>query len=477
MPLEQRTSFFLRYFCPAIFSPPQSFGLVGELRDTHRRTFVLVSKALQNVVNGVDFKEPYMRNMNDFTHSNISTVRNFLLALGKVDDKCRNAPAPVIKSYTTKESLRTILNCMAEIKDSLIEKLHQYDNESFVQTLSFKTSERLVAVCMEVGMPKKGKKIGMTADDPKVLDLLQMLKEEDQLLNEIGELASQEKDKEKFGQAFVHVLIGSKQSVVTLIKNSLQRELPLCSDVTLLEGMGGRIFQEFCKQICSEYLSGLFTPIITELAEAKEDLKPNSDRLMETTQKVLAATLKSLSTCPDSIWEVCNFLFKECSNMKASPRPPVERVGNFLFLGMFCPALENPDNFNLTFQEQLKKKSKKSLQMISEVLHFIVRGEDVKDQRMQLFVKKRAELTSQLLTDWLSHPGTDPKIVSAVHIDWNTQEDALRLIHGYLCDKMSVITYKLGSTGNNQEVKFKLSDLITAFVSPSRKDNTKSTIY
>lgn len=53
------------------------------------------------------------------------------------------------------------------------------------------------------------------------------------------------------------------------------------------------------KLICVEYLKALLTPFNEELLEAKEDLKPNSDRLMEVTQKILASILKSLSSSPE----------------------------------------------------------------------------------------------------------------------------------------------------------------------------------
>lgn len=59
---------FLRFVCPAIVNP-EKYELVGDIKPANRRTAVLISKLIQNLVNGVDFdgsKESYMAAFSPF---------------------------------------------------------------------------------------------------------------------------------------------------------------------------------------------------------------------------------------------------------------------------------------------------------------------------------------------------------------------------------------------------------------------------
>lgn len=49
-------------------------------------------------------------------------------------------------------------------------------------------SERLIYVCSELGLPKKGKRIVYTPSDPKVEDLVLLLTEEEAILSEVIDL-------------------------------------------------------------------------------------------------------------------------------------------------------------------------------------------------------------------------------------------------------------------------------------------------
>jgi len=78
---------FLRFFCPAI-SGPDTCGLADGLQPDVRRALVLISKAIQNLANGVQFgsKEQYMANMNEFIVNNRERVDEFLDKLTEVPD-------------------------------------------------------------------------------------------------------------------------------------------------------------------------------------------------------------------------------------------------------------------------------------------------------------------------------------------------------------------------------------------------------
>jgi neurofibromin 1 len=70
---------FLRFFCPAIVSP-DTVDLDVPSDPQLRRALVLVTKVIQNIVNGVGFgvKEPHMKVLNGFLERNSMTVMKFI---------------------------------------------------------------------------------------------------------------------------------------------------------------------------------------------------------------------------------------------------------------------------------------------------------------------------------------------------------------------------------------------------------------
>merc|ERR1712232_1465202 len=71
---------FLRFICPALVFPETS-GILArdyEVSKGGRRCLMLVSKALQNLANGVKFREDYMDLMNEtFLEENIPVIQEF----------------------------------------------------------------------------------------------------------------------------------------------------------------------------------------------------------------------------------------------------------------------------------------------------------------------------------------------------------------------------------------------------------------
>jgi hypothetical protein len=55
--------------------------IVSDIPEVPRRSLLLTSKIMQNAVNGVEFKEPYMLNMNSFVHNNLASLKQFMEAL------------------------------------------------------------------------------------------------------------------------------------------------------------------------------------------------------------------------------------------------------------------------------------------------------------------------------------------------------------------------------------------------------------
>jgi hypothetical protein len=56
--------------------------LYAEIKEDSRRTLILISKIVQNTVNGLQFKEPYLKSMNGFIVENSEKIVIFMKKLG-----------------------------------------------------------------------------------------------------------------------------------------------------------------------------------------------------------------------------------------------------------------------------------------------------------------------------------------------------------------------------------------------------------
>eukprot|EP01119_Soliformovum_irregulare_P012704 TRINITY_DN3312_c0_g1_i3.p1 TRINITY_DN3312_c0_g1~~TRINITY_DN3312_c0_g1_i3.p1 ORF type:complete len:625 (-),score=195.46 TRINITY_DN3312_c0_g1_i3:751-2577(-) len=150
-----RNFIFLRYICPAILSPPDEFA-IPPMKEEARRTLILISKVIQNTVNGVEFKEPYMRALNSFVKENAARVKQFLQKIGE-PASAASRPAIINKTMSGKEAWRVFNSALLEMKNTLLEKLIAQGPRAYVQPLVFKIAPRLAWIVTEISA-RKGKK-------------------------------------------------------------------------------------------------------------------------------------------------------------------------------------------------------------------------------------------------------------------------------------------------------------------------------
>lgn len=135
--------YFLRSFIPAIVSP-DGFGILDEVPVNARRPLVLISKVLQNVANGQDFKEDFMLPLNLMIQNNQSNIKAYF------DSLSSNYYPP-----TTSPTRAPLLQCTTA---EMLQKFHfQISTKlSSVGTHLTSTSkfDSLLAIMSVIGPPK-----------------------------------------------------------------------------------------------------------------------------------------------------------------------------------------------------------------------------------------------------------------------------------------------------------------------------------
>eukprot|EP01103_Thecamoeba_quadrilineata_P011116 TRINITY_DN2585_c0_g2_i1.p1 TRINITY_DN2585_c0_g2~~TRINITY_DN2585_c0_g2_i1.p1 ORF type:complete len:562 (+),score=85.83 TRINITY_DN2585_c0_g2_i1:132-1817(+) len=115
---------FLRFICPAI-TCPQKYG-IDEMNPEKlvecQRSLILVSKLLQNLVNGVEFdgtKEMYMTGLNCFITKNVDSLQNFFKIVA--DEELLAYEEKQSPQQTNPRSLRTVEACLSSIRNFMID--------------------------------------------------------------------------------------------------------------------------------------------------------------------------------------------------------------------------------------------------------------------------------------------------------------------------------------------------------------------
>jgi len=123
-----------------------------------------------------------------------------------------------------------------------------------------------------------------------------------------------------------------------------------------------------------------------------------------------------------------------------------------------------------------RKKAKKNLQALYDLIRLIgLKDESSKDARVNQFVKKRNELSAQLIDEWLKNPKAAP--TAPVSLPWTSVEECVRLIHAVLCEKMQNLTSKLGNAGTSRTETFRLAEFMEILVANPTRQEVKSSMF
>ncbi len=99
--------FFLRFICPAIVSPDTINIIDKPLDGPTRRALILISKILQNIANGTQFNEEYMKPLNSFVKENTERTKKLFDQLVK-----QSSYFPNTHTHTHTKSKTCVCGCV-----------------------------------------------------------------------------------------------------------------------------------------------------------------------------------------------------------------------------------------------------------------------------------------------------------------------------------------------------------------------------
>lgn len=471
---------FLRFLCPAI-SSPEGFKLYPVATPEARRTLLLVGKILQNLANGVQFKEDYLAEMNRFLAKNQLAMHEFFV-------KCRTYP-PAISGESA--AVYDIARLLHQRRDKVRQQLEPFllHNKTWTFKVNARLDERartLLSNLLPNGQPAAD--LATAAD--KLQSVATFLSDNDDALSQLAIVIVAEQDvkvRQNLADALVTVL-QSTSSVEFLARAVVQTEVSQSFTAYgfLHQSLTKAVFSTFAARFCAAWIRSVVGELINNVVSnnlhlevdesrltAEDPLRKggfnrteNVAKLVKLTHVFLDTLAQSLTSAPRPMWSFANVLINNTS----------QDVFQFMALNFFCLAIETPDKFAVT--EKPKREASRSLQLISDVIRNYANNNLIVVEG----VPADSEVTAKyqgLFTNWGRSPplaGTDndsspvaqPQLAASV-------TDLLRWMHSKFDSALAPLLQKYSS---KHDVRYGIDELLgsinPAAKSPAKDDDSSS---
>lgn len=464
--------FFLRFIVPGIMS----------VEGVSKRRLMLISKALQNLANGIYFKEAYMANaLNSWIDDNRPKLESFFDRLTTLQETLHPELVETLEGGNVPSSQETIfefLSVLSEIKKAMLTNLHSFDFPAhvFVKSIKLPTAEYLFSILLSLGVPVTGRKISFLPDSPSLLAFLQLLTSHQSVQQVVvQEIASttqtQPQLQERLAKCLVTVSIahgsGLELLKVALLHHVQQSSFKGFLSNTLLRNLVGFYFTRIGAQWI-EPLAQLIEHVRLQQIDidlfCSNALKrvANIAQLLSVGQKFLNLTISLLKKCPGELWDLCSFLKsgKEFEHRQ-------QDVCEFLFITLFCPVVENPSLYGLV-SDELGFAQSRTLSHISDFLRKAATDRTFKadpdfDGLNQALKREAAILFAFVEMKWSKPPGQFNS-TSAVTITWSEDEEAVAELHSFMYKIAYCFTQQLKNEQMVVRIKYTMTEFIDAII-------------
>jgi hypothetical protein len=360
---------FLRFLCPAI-SSPEGFKLYPVATPEARRTLLLVGKILQNLANGVSFKEDYLAEMNRFLSKNELAMHEFFV-------KVRTYPPAISGDSDAMHDIAHLLHNRREKIRAQLEPfgLHNKQWSFKVTTRLDKRLRTILANLLPNGQPAAD--LATSAD--KLQAVASLMSDNEDFLAQLSIVIVAEQDmkiRQTLADALVSVL-QSNNSVEQLARAAVQTEVSQTFTAYgfLHQSFTKSVFSSFAARFCAGWIRSVLGELISNVVTQNMHLEVDESRLaaddplkkgfnrnenvaklVKLTHVFLDTLAQSLTSAPRPMWSFANVLINNTS----------QDVFQFMALNFFCLAIESPDKFAVC--EKPRREAARSLQLISDVI-------------------------------------------------------------------------------------------------------------
>lgn len=429
---------FLRFICPAIVAP-EVYNLCPHVPPMAvRRGLILISKAIQNLSNGVQFgsKEEYMTPMNPFIVENIHRIRDFLLSLAQaVDVKDGESHMVDIDNQEKQDALDILHRHLFVHQEEVYKELATL---TLAEGLNRDYMEHLAAFDLLLSYPTElTEEIINTliSDLPLVAAICHSIPVADHTL----------------ARALVTVF-EFHELTITLLQHLIREE---ASDVhasnMLFRGFSPamKLSKEYLDIIGLSYLQqilGVTLKIICKEPSGYDiDRKKLSDvgllnqnlsRFYAIVQEIFVNILGSIRAMPPQLRIICHSLFEAVGSSSFSDKQS-RTISDFVFAKTICPAILSPFSYGIV-DDLPGPEVNRLLLLITKMIQAIANGKafpanDVLEPLNHL-IPKYQERVHEFLAHVVDIPPSFGADAQSFMISEEVLTSSVRTIHRHLKD-------------------------------------------
>jgi hypothetical protein len=460
---------FGRFFAPAIYSPPESYGFSDICIDS-KKLLLTISRVVQHAAHGNAFKERHMTLVNSVIAEFWPNMKNFLLVLKKNTTPAKaTAQSRMVLQMTSSDAIKKIARVMVSNKQPIVEHVKNSKPPPLTNTYHFKTFDRLSFVCGQIGLPTKGKKIAIGQHDPKAEEFAKLFLEEPRVIEELAPLSFKLLEGDKFAQSVV-ILCHSHNSldlVPEYVKSFLATDLVADAkkEAKLNDGMASKMFSPYANLIATEYMTESLDMLVNDHKSIAEESKQSV--VQEWVSRFIRHILATIHKIPFPVWDMCHYIYTV-----VGPKRGVRLVTSFLFARFYCPGILNPEAY-CQFEDDPSKKVRKFFTTVGDMISRIASPELGVDESYTQYSVNEREVMYKVVDGWMTRPASVPPPPQPpdTPFPWNIQEEAIRYLHRILYDNLVPLSHKLGDTGVTNTLTHKLPEILEIIVSPQLLDD------
>eukprot|EP01102_Stenamoeba_stenopodia_P008638 TRINITY_DN250_c0_g1_i1.p1 TRINITY_DN250_c0_g1~~TRINITY_DN250_c0_g1_i1.p1 ORF type:complete len:1320 (-),score=388.27 TRINITY_DN250_c0_g1_i1:100-4059(-) len=472
---------FLRLICPAVTSPDSYEFLSGTglvLTDGGKRTCINLSKILQNVANGISFKEPYLQPLNEWLVVQNNLISNFvdnLIAVASDADKDIDNFAPTSLTMPTADSC--LIDIQKAMFDIRVKLAAHFESQKEIQIEGIMVNTAMVlSIILAAGLLALQQE-GQNGSVPFSKPFSKILLATEKLLPAIGKQAMKKKGGaflDSLGQAMVNYWAAFNGAPL-MLKNLIKGDI-YCTDYVFVDSFSAKVFAYYSQYYSRNMLKQLLEPHLQNIQqnnialEIEEDRMASSEKhkkawniqiLFELSQSFYDVIVNVIPKCPIPIWDICKYIESTGSS---------QDICEFLFFAWFCPAIEEPEKFGLV-TETPKASLRRTFNLLSDVMRKVAKGnvfyiKDAAFKQFNQWIELKAEEVNTLIAEWIKEPSTDLTIITQTPppIDDATRDKALSTIHQFMVTKATFFSHILAEEKFLQSVSFSYHELLEGLI-------------
>lgn len=415
---------FLRMLCPVFIAPDKSGFPAKAPEPHHSRTFILVSKVIQNLANQVLFgkKEPFMVPLNSVVKSQQERVNTFLLELAQIPAESGSSAAASTNKVTAQPETFTVLHTSAVAAQGSLQEMPSFSRQV---TIPLPVQQLFLATSSLQGLnPPQGNAL-YSEGEAVTKTLLDAICAWNHILGVSALLLAQPSTRLRAASSLCD-MYGCRKQTQLFARHLIQQEIVYRAtintgaweDVSASALYMGRLALMWARDFLKHSIGNCVQQLVqgnlryeVDLGSVRggENVDENADSLVTLAKTVVEGILGALVTLPAPLWDLISLVVTTHAPAGSNPKSlgDLASPSAFLMESLLVPALLNPVDYWLS-SRSVRPESERSLQLLVSILRMlsgspvVVGTAPINHPLIVRFIEQNRQGVQRFIEDWAS---------------------------------------------------------------------------